>query len=688
MVDGNYRKGDMSASGINQANIARQNAQEAAKKAEDVKKEKLNADIRKYFESLGVNADKTKTITRMVDGKETEVVFGSDKKGNKVYIDANTGKEVVVTESKGKNKFTTKDKLEDELMKRFGMTSKDFADKKIIAEFKHGKIVLTDVKRGNQLPEEFLAQLENQHRADLAANRQPTPKELAYQAKAAEQQQAASAELAKTSAPVGNTITEKEFFDKMQAYAPKQGGNEEVAKDVAALPAKNETDKTAELKNTADTTVANPSSADIQGWISELAKANPVNDLAAVPKAKKPQGAVSEQPPVAKKSVVTKRKPSNLQGDKGVTPSDQPAIANAKQRGAAKRSAAANQGAANQGAGTIDDVVAKNPSVKKFGYEPTPEFSPTPAVTPKTTSKTTPKKPVKVDTTKTEPQSRKQEAITDGTNIAKAFNNTNRRDAYEPSIRAIKKLGKDNVMDFIRAYQSNAKGESHNIISTLANRGNVYGLGADAKAAALQLLKSVAQTPQGKNKGFEKIIADIEKNGLKYPFTQNADIALRKLDLSEPKPQGAKTPEKPAPKPKTPEQIENEKKYNAAHTKGKEFARKLSANSGQGFLAINDADLKDITNSLTNQYFRGFLRGMQSYRSINGSRSQFMFGVCYSKAASPQAKKDFALKILNSAKANSKNNKAYDALIKKIQAGGLTEATAKEASELLRDLKL
>lgn len=140
----------------------------------------------------------------------------------------------------------------------------------------------------------------------------------------------------------------------------------------------------------------------------------------------------------------------------------------------------------------------------------------------------------------------------------------------------------------------------------------------------------------------------------------------------------------------------NETKYNTNFTTGKTFAQKLSANSGRGILEIKDADLKEATKDLTPQYFKGFLKGMQSQRSINGSRSQFMNGVYYSKAASPQAKKDFALKMLSSAKGwNSKatceiNGKkyTYDSLIKEIKANGLTEETAKAAGMLFNQIKL
>lgn len=205
---GDYRKGDMSATGINQANVVRQQAKSDAQKAEKEQKAKLNAEIANYFASQGVNTDKTKTITRIVDGKETEVVFGSNKDGKKIYIDANTGKEVVVTESKGKNQFTTKDNLEAELTERFGMTSKDLSAKGIVAEYKHGKITLTDIKRGNRLPEEFLAQLETKYKTDLAKN---TP--------------------AKTS----ESVTMEEYFDKMQAYAPQLNNQEvEIKKEAAA----------------------------------------------------------------------------------------------------------------------------------------------------------------------------------------------------------------------------------------------------------------------------------------------------------------------------------------------------------------------------------------------------------------------------------------------------------------------
>ena len=149
-----------------------------------------------------------------------------------------------------------------------------------------------------------------------------------------------------------------------------------------------------------------------------------------------------------------------------------------------------------------------------------------------------------------------EKARTDAVNIAKAFNRTNKKYDFDPSARAIKDLDKDNVMEFMRTYQKNAVGNAHNIISTLIARGQAVGSKELASEAALNLLKAISQTPYGKNLKYndnitlQSVIANIEKNGFTSGNIQNADEVLKKLNLSVPKPQGAKTePAKPAAKP-------------------------------------------------------------------------------------------------------------------------------------------
>ena len=111
----------------------------------------------------------TKQLTRKVNDKNDIIIFiGRDKDNNKVRYAEIDGKmkELVATETTGKNTYTTRDEFEAELMQKFGMSSKDFAKKGVVAEYKHGKITFTH--RGNQLSDEVIAQLEAEHQADLA----------------------------------------------------------------------------------------------------------------------------------------------------------------------------------------------------------------------------------------------------------------------------------------------------------------------------------------------------------------------------------------------------------------------------------------------------------------------------------------------------------------------------------------
>lgn len=112
----------------------------------------------------------TKQLTRQVDNKEASIFIGKDKEGNKVRYAVIDGqaKELVATETTGKNTYTTKDEFEAELMNTYGMSSKEFAKKGIVVEYKHGKLTFTNIKSGERIPDEVLAMQKENHAKDVA----------------------------------------------------------------------------------------------------------------------------------------------------------------------------------------------------------------------------------------------------------------------------------------------------------------------------------------------------------------------------------------------------------------------------------------------------------------------------------------------------------------------------------------
>lgn len=103
----------------------------------------------------------TKQLTRTVgDNKNASIFIGTNEEGKKVRYTQIDGemKEIVATDTKGKNTYTTKKDFEDELFTRFGMTPEDFRERGMVAEYKHGKLVIT--QQGNRLSDAEVAQLE------------------------------------------------------------------------------------------------------------------------------------------------------------------------------------------------------------------------------------------------------------------------------------------------------------------------------------------------------------------------------------------------------------------------------------------------------------------------------------------------------------------------------------------------
>ena len=112
----------------------------------------------------------TKQLTREVDNQKASIFIGKDSEGNKVRYTIINGeaKELVATDTTGKNKYTTKEEFEAELMNKYGMSSKEFARKGIIAEYKHGELTFTNIKSGEKIPDAVLAQQEVKHQQDVA----------------------------------------------------------------------------------------------------------------------------------------------------------------------------------------------------------------------------------------------------------------------------------------------------------------------------------------------------------------------------------------------------------------------------------------------------------------------------------------------------------------------------------------
>ena len=136
---------------------------------------------------------------------------------------------------------------------------------------------------------------------------------------------------------------------------------------------------------------------------------------------------------------------------------------------------------------------------------------------------------------------------------------------------------------------------------------------------------------------------------------------------------------------------QNKKNYETNVAKGKAFAKLLQK---EQLPQLTDAQLADATKNLSAQYFKGFMKGVKSERLIG---KNIMTSAYYSKTASPQAKKDFALKVMTATqpwakKANIEfkyNNKTYtcESLLKEIKAKGLTQDLAFIASNVLNQIK-
>ena len=117
----------------------------------------------------------TKEIKRYVNGKEETIIVGK-KDGQKIrYMADENGhlKELVATSTEGKNTYTTREEFDAKLMEKYGTTQAELKKSGITVEFRHGKFVFTQNSSGKVIPDNVLAQLEAQHKADLAKNAQP-----------------------------------------------------------------------------------------------------------------------------------------------------------------------------------------------------------------------------------------------------------------------------------------------------------------------------------------------------------------------------------------------------------------------------------------------------------------------------------------------------------------------------------
>ena len=548
-------------------NQARADAEKAKAEAKAKAKAEADAKLKEHFSKLGVDAEKTKDIKRLVNGQEKTVTYGHDSEGKKVYFDAETGEQLVVAETRGKNAFVSKSSLDSELKYKFGLDSAEFAKKNIVAEFKHGKITLTDMITGNRLSDSALAQLEKQHRAEV---------EQRDYAEAHPEEAAKDATVAKTT-----EMTNEELATAIAKEAKNAGRK---MKDLMIM------DQSGPRSYSINDFVADVKSGKLsKGEINEAMKQFGL-----------PQEIAKDEVAKEKAKMPDDEQLKDIQSMLTAMGNDLAATSVSKQRNA--------DGVVVQGTGT--NGTDKTHKLKR---------QPKGGITGKSTV-------TKEDQAKI--------------------------DAYFEHQKELqtKKAGKDSLT----AAEAVKKG-----LKPIDNNGSyIYE----------HTVKAQGDKPEHKvTTVYHKIVVGNSEIYVKQGTPQDKIDALKKAELEK--------------------QQKAKKNYEINVANGKNFAKLLH---GADNANISDAQLAAATKDLSPQFYKGFMRGVKSEKLIG---KNVMTSAFYSKTATPQAKKEFAIKLMTAAKpwADKKNiqfqfnNKTYtcEALLKEIKTKGLTEDLAFIASNIM-----